>query len=66
MYRIMQARNGYYYVQRDFGSTYHADWSRVSPFYPTKSGARAYIDRQKSRRCSCGHCPTTSRVIEYR
>lgn len=53
MYRIVQAVNGYYYVQRYCGFK----WSRVSPFYHTRWQARRYIDIQRGT--------PRGRVVEY-
>jgi hypothetical protein len=43
MYRIVIARSGYYYVQRDMGSTWNSDWIKVGGFFATRKGAEKLI-----------------------
>jgi hypothetical protein len=61
MYRIMIARNGYYYVQHHNGYF----WRKVGGFFHTKAGARALIRDDKMYRRLSPDLPF-SRVVEYR
>lgn len=44
MYRILIARNGYYYIQQEVGPL----WAKVGGFFNTKSGARRFIADHRS------------------
>lgn len=58
MFRIMQARSGYYYVQSP-----RPDWTRISPFYATKRQCRDFVayERGLLRR----GIVRNPRVVEY-
>lgn len=69
MYRIMIARNGYYYVQKqvtNFSSYPYKglvrSWRKVGGFFHTKAGARAMIRDDKMYRRI--FTPSSS-VVEY-
>lgn len=64
MYRIMQARNGCFYVQQDYGSTFYSNWSRCSPFFPRLSSAEAWV-RQKKSKGVLRRAPVAPTVIGY-
>jgi hypothetical protein len=52
MYRVMQARSGWYYAQK---RNHWDQWRMVGPFFRTKMGVRDYVYR----------CQPQDRVIEY-
>lgn len=60
MYRIMQARNGFFYVQklRQWGQ-----WTRASGFEITKAACRSWVAREKHKEMCCRSA--LPRVIEY-
>lgn len=61
MFRILMARNGYYYVQRQ--GVYGA-WTKVGGFFSSRGGAKKFIDDYRlttRRRCSLS-CPV---VVGY-
>lgn len=65
MFRICQARSGSFYVQQNLGSTWHDDWTRVSPFYASKDGARIFVRQRLGRITSPRPAKPTPRVVEY-
>ena len=52
-YRILVARNGYYYVQKRGGWN---GWSKVGGFFSTRVGARRFIDDHRG----------STQIVEYR
>ncbi len=58
MYRIMIARNGYYYVQKHCQFAF-TGWNKIGGFFKTRAGARAFIRDFKR------YQTTSSNIIEY-
>lgn len=56
MFRVLMARNGYYYVQRQ---GVYGNWNKVGGFFSSRSGAKKFIEDYRlhaGRRCSLGSC----------